>query len=90
MNAAIIMDRTRSYVLENFLYMRPDAHVEPGDHLLEKGIIDSMGVMELVQFLQDEFGIAIADEEITEDNLRSLAAIGRFVAAKLPLDAKVA
>jgi acyl carrier protein len=80
-----IEPRTRAYLQENHLYMRPDVHVERDDSLLERGIIDSIGVMELVQFLEQEFAIEIPGEEITEENLGSLAAIARYVGSKRAL-----
>jgi len=52
------------------------------DPLLAKGVIDSMGVMEMIGFLTSEFGIAVADEEVTEENLGSVSAIARFVTGK--------
>jgi len=76
------IDRVREFVRENFLYMRPDFVFGDGDHLLERGIIDSLGVVEVVQFLEQEFGIDVAEEEISEANLGSLRAIARFVASK--------
>lgn len=82
MTAASIADRTRSFIQENFLYMRPDVQLGTGDALLELGIIDSMGVMEVVHFLEAEFGIEIPDEEITEQNLGTLDAIAAFVLMK--------
>jgi acyl carrier protein len=78
-----ILERTRAYVRENFLYMRPDFALADDDPLLAKGVIDSMGVMELLGFLGSEFGITVADDEVTEDNLGSLTAIARFVEAKM-------
>ena len=77
-----ILERTRTYVRANFLYMRPDFVLGDDDALLAKGVIDSMGVMEVIGFVTTEFGIAVADEEVTEENLGSLQAIARFVAAK--------
>jgi acyl carrier protein len=77
-----IIDRTRTYVRENFLYMRPDWKLGDDDPLLGSGVIDSIGVIELVEFLQQAFGFAITEDEITEENLGSLAAIGRFVHGK--------
>ncbi|OLC06739.1 MAG: hypothetical protein AUH42_04970 [Gemmatimonadetes bacterium 13_1_40CM_70_11] len=77
-----IIDRTRAYVRENFLYMRPDWKLGDEDPLLGTGVIDSIGVIELVEFLQDAFRLAIPEDEITEQNLGSLAAIGRFVYQK--------
>ncbi|HKC38139.1 MAG TPA: acyl carrier protein [Gemmatimonadales bacterium] len=77
-----ILERTRAYVRDNFLYMRPDLVLGDDDQLLAKGVIDSMGVMEMIGFLTSEFGIAVADEEVTEENLGSLSAIARFVTRK--------
>ncbi len=77
-----ILERTRAYVRDNFLYMRPDFVLGDDDPLLAKGVIDSMGVMEVIGFLTSEFGIAVADEEVTEENLGSLSAIARFVTRK--------
>jgi acyl carrier protein len=71
--------RVRDYVTENFLYLRPDFSIGENDSLLGKGIIDSMGVIEVITFVQDEFGITIADDDITEENLGTLAAIARYV-----------
>ena len=77
-----IIDRTREYIRENFLYTRPDYHVEPDDHLMGKGIVDSMGMVELIAFLQDTFGIQAADDEITEQNFATLNRIAEFVLRK--------
>jgi len=77
-----IVERTRTWVRETFLYMRPDWKLGDDDPLLGSGVIDSVGVVELVEFLQSAFGFNVGDEEIIEQNLGSLNAIGRFVHAK--------
>jgi acyl carrier protein len=77
-----VLEHTRAYVKDNFLYTRPDVALEPDEPLLQKGIIDSMGALELLEFLQSEFGLEIADEEVTEANLGSLGRITDFVMAK--------
>ncbi len=77
-----VLARTSAYIRENFLYMRPDLELANDDSLFEKGMVDSMGVVELLEFLQSEFEIVVADDEITEANLKSLSAIAAFVAAK--------
>jgi acyl carrier protein len=77
-----IVATVRAYVRENFLYAKPDLVLGDDGLLLEQGVIDSMGVIELVEFLQGEFGIRVADDEITEDNLGSIAAIARYVSGK--------
>ena len=82
-----IVDRTRDWVRENFLYMRPDWALNDSDPMLGSGVIDSVGVIELVEFLQRTFGVEIADAEITETNLGSLHSVGRFVHEKCRIHA---
>ena len=77
-----VLSRIRAYITDNFLYMRPGFQLADDDALLGRGIIDSIGVMELVTFVQDEFGVTVDDEQITEENFGSAAAIARFVAAR--------
>lgn len=77
-----IRERVRHFLEENFLYMRPNLVLCDDDRLLERGIVDSMGVAEMVTFIEDEFGIKTSDEDISEANLGSLTAIGRFVSQK--------
>jgi len=82
MDELAILTRTRTYVRDTFLYMRPGFALGDRDRLLQRGVIDSMGVMELIGFLKSEFGVVVADEEITEQNLGTLADIARYVAGK--------
>ena len=79
MNETEILTRTRAYVQETFLYMRPGFALGDQDPLLQRGVIDSMGVMELLAFLRSEFGVVVADDDITETNLGTLADIARYV-----------
>ena len=79
---ADVIQPVSDFIRENFLYMKPDFQLSPDDRLLEQGIIDSMGVVELLTFVQDHFGFQAADEEITEENLGSLRAIARYVVSK--------
>jgi len=77
-----VLARTRTYIQETFLYMRPAFVLGDDDGLLEKGVIDSMGVLELIGFLQTQFAIVIRDEDVTEENFGTLADIARYVVAR--------
>ena len=77
-----VLARIRQYVQETFLYTQPDLVLAEHDRLLEKGVIDSMGMLELVDFLQSEFGVAVRDDDITEQNLGTLTSIARYVASR--------
>ena len=63
-----VREAVSKYITENFLYANPDRELGADDRLLDEGIVDSMGAVELVTFLEEEFGIAVPDDEITEDN----------------------
>lgn len=82
MSMSNAIPRLQHYVTENFLYMRPGFALGNDDSLLGRGIIDSIGVMELVTFVQEEFGVTVEDEAITEENFGTIAAIARFVDAR--------
>lgn len=53
------------------------------DPLLGSGLVDSLGVLEVVAFLEDEFGLAVTDEELLPENFRSIAGLAAFVKDKL-------
>ena len=82
MDQPTVLARTRAYVQDTFLYMRPGFALGDHDRLLGRGVIDSMGVLELIGFLQTQFGVAIGDEDVTEENLGTLASIARYVASQ--------
>lgn len=90
MTAAHVIERTRAYITENFLYMRRDFRLDDNDSLLGSGIIDSMGVMEVILFLETEFGVEVGDEDVTEENLGTIRAIGRYVVARTEAATRVA
>ena len=77
-----IKSRVRAFVQENFLYAMPDFELGDDDRLLERGVIDSMGVAEMIAFVETELGISTSDDEVSEANYGSLTAIARFVLAK--------
>jgi acyl carrier protein len=52
--------------------------------LIEAGIVDSLGIMKLLQFIEESFAIRIGDNDLRPENFASLAAIASFVDAKLP------
>jgi acyl carrier protein len=80
--ATDVRGEMRSFMEENFLYMRPDVELSDDDQFLALGVIDSLGFVELVEEVQSRYGLAIEDVEITEENFGSIEAIAKFVAAK--------
>jgi acyl carrier protein len=79
---AEIIRRVRGFVQENFLYMHSNFHLGDDDRLLDKGVIDSMSIVEMISFIEREFGVNAMEEEISDANFGSLAGIARFVSGK--------
>lgn len=77
-----IMTRVRGFVEENFLYMHSNFQLADDDRLLDKGVIDSMSIVEMISFIEREFGVNAMEEEISDANFGSLAGIARFVTEK--------
>ena len=73
----------RDFVVSNFLYGQNGQDLAPDQSFLENGIIDSTGVLELVAFLEQRFGISVADRELLPENLDSLQNVSAFVSRKL-------
>jgi acyl carrier protein len=71
----------RSYLVETFLLGSDDGFADD-ESLLESGIIDSTGVMEVVVFLEEQFAIAVDDDELVADNLDSVTRLAAFVSRK--------
>jgi acyl carrier protein len=74
--------KLRKYVLETFLFTNDDSALSNADSFLDKGIIDSTGTLELVMFLETEFGIRVADEELLPANLDSIDRLLQFIERK--------
>ena len=72
----------RKFIEENFILEGND-NLAAEDSLLEKGIIDSTGVLELVAFIEENYSFKIADEELIPENLDSIKNITRFVEERL-------
>ena len=82
-----IENKIREFIEENFILEGND-HLGDEDSLLEKGIIDSTGVLELVAFLEESYHFKIKDEELVPENLDSIKNISQFIQNKLNFSCK--
>ncbi len=73
----------RDFIVDNFLFRDDRDCLSDTESLLEGGLIDSTGVLELVAFLETEVGIEIADAEIVPENLDSIKSIATYTKTKL-------
>ena len=72
----------RAYIEENFLYLHPGVDVKDDDDLLTLGLVDSLGFVELVEEVQERYGISVQDVEITEENFGSIGALAAYIEGK--------
>ncbi|MHA1381613.1 MAG: acyl carrier protein [Candidatus Helarchaeota archaeon] len=78
-----IKEILRMFISENFLASAGLDQFKDTDSFMDKGIIDSTGVLELVSFIEDRFKIIVEDEEIIPDNLDSLSRLTFYIKKKL-------
>jgi acyl carrier protein len=76
-----LKEQIRAFLTSNF-YVADPAVLNDNASLLDGGVIDSTGVLELVSFVEDTFGITVEDSEMLPDNLDSIEQIAQFVIRK--------
>lgn len=72
----------RAFIVENFLFGDESQPLEADTSLIDNDYVDSTGILELVSYLEERFGIKVADTDIIPANLDSLARITAFVERK--------
>jgi acyl carrier protein len=81
MHIDIIRDRVKKFVMEHFPQARKHG-IGDDDQLLGNGVIDSLGILELVTYLEQEFEIRVSDEELMPENFQTIACIAAFTHRK--------
>jgi acyl carrier protein len=75
-------DQIRTYIMDHILLGSADQPMADDDSFLDKGIIDSTGILELVEYVEDEFKIEVADEELIPDNFDSIEKLAAYAQRK--------
>jgi acyl carrier protein len=78
-----ITEELRTFVVDNFLFGQAGDGLPEDASFIDRGIIDSTGVLELISFLERRYAIRLEDDEIVPENLDSLGRLTRFVERKL-------
>jgi acyl carrier protein len=77
-----VANKIREYLSQNFLFSDDGFAYEDDASFLELGIIDSFGFMELLHWVEQEFSISVADDELVPDNFDSVRKLSSFVLGK--------
>jgi acyl carrier protein len=72
----------RTHILQTFLFSDDESLLGNDDSFLDRGIIDSTGVLELVMFLEETYSISVADDELVPENLDSVNRLVAFIKRK--------
>ncbi|MGE0463574.1 MAG: acyl carrier protein [Vicinamibacterales bacterium] len=78
-----IASEVKAFIVSNFLFGQEGPGFSDDQSFLESGIINSTGLLELVSFVEQRYGIAIADRELVPENLDSLRNVSQFISRKL-------
>jgi len=73
----------REFIIENFLFGEASDMVNDDESLMETGTIDSTGILEIIEFLEERYDVKIEDSELLPENLDTVSAITRFIDGKL-------
>ena len=76
-----VSERVRAFILERFPLARKRG-LKDKDQLLESGVLDSLGVLDLVSFVEQEFAITVSDEELVPENFQTIERLTSFVQDK--------
>lgn len=74
--------RIRNFIIDNFLF-GDDAGLDDQVSFLENGIVDSMGILEIVHFISEAFQVTVADDELLPENLDSIDNIASYLSHRL-------
>ena len=77
-----IKESIRSFIVDNFMLGKSPEELSDSGSLLDLGIIDSTGILELVQYIEETFEITIDDSELVPENLDSVDNLIKFIQSK--------
>ena len=76
-----VQNKIRSFIIDNYLF-GDDEGLENNTSFLDEGIVDSTGILELIEFISAEFNITVEDEELIPENLDSIDNVTDFIGRK--------
>lgn len=73
----------REFIAENFILDEDADEIDRDESLTQNGVLDSMGVLELIMFIEERFGVEVPDEDTLPENLDSVGRISDYVRGRL-------
>jgi acyl carrier protein len=85
----LLHEELRKFVIDNFMFGKPCEGFADDDSFIERGIIDSTAVMELIAYLEARFRIKLQDRDLIPENFDSINKLARFVESRLHPNGKL-
>ncbi len=85
-----IETQIKQFILDNFLFGGSLEDIDAGASLLSTGVIDSLGVLQLITFVEETFGIQVQDEDVVPDNFDSVRNLAAYVGRQVSVTSAVA
>lgn len=83
LDESLIEEQLREFLAENFILEDGGKGLESDESLTQSGVLDSMGVLELIMFIEEKFGVAIPEEDTLPENLDSIRRVVNYVSNRL-------
>jgi acyl carrier protein len=80
-----IKDQIRQHIARNLLFSDNGFKYDDDASFLEEGIVDSLGIMDLIYFIEETFGLTVPDEDLTPDNFDSVNKLANYIQHRLPV-----
>ncbi len=77
-----ILAHLEKFLLEEVAVDTSRKSLAPDDDLLEQGVVDSMGILKLVAYIEETYGVQIDDEDVIPENFQTLACMVTFIERK--------
>jgi acyl carrier protein len=82
-----IRQQVKDFLINNFIF-DPSAQIGTEDSLMENGVVDSTGILEVIMWVEQTFGIHVEDSEVLPENFDSIGNIARYAQAKMGASAE--
>lgn len=79
---AVYREKLRRFILENYLFSDDPSLLDDNDSFMDKGILDSTGILELIFFLEEEFKIQVGENDMVPENLDSISRLLSYLDVK--------
>jgi acyl carrier protein len=77
-----IEEKIRNYIAQNILFSKNGYQYPDETSFLEEGIVDSTSVLELVMFVEENFGLTVDDQDIVPENFDSVSNLAAYIRSK--------